>query len=66
VVARFSVPLQTGPGTHPASCTMVNASLFREQGGKGLTLTTHPHLAPRLKKEFAYTSTLPLGLRGLL
>jgi hypothetical protein len=25
-----------------------------------------PHLAPRLKKEYSYTSTPPLGLRGLL
>jgi hypothetical protein len=27
-------------------------------------LTTYPYLAPRLKKEYRYTST-PLGLRGL-
>jgi hypothetical protein len=26
----------------------------------------HPHLAPRLKKEYSYTSTPPLGLHGLL
>jgi len=25
-----------------------------------------PHLAPRLKKEYSYSSTPPLGLRGLL
>ena len=24
-----------------------------------------PHLAPRLKKEYSYTSTPPMGLRGL-
>ena len=24
-----------------------------------------PHLAPRLKKEYSYTFTPPLGLRGL-
>jgi len=24
-----------------------------------------PHLVPRLKKEYNYTSTLPVGLRGL-
>jgi hypothetical protein len=28
-------------------------------------IMTHPHLAPRLKKEQSYTSTPPLGLRGL-
>jgi len=25
-----------------------------------------PHIAPRLKKEYSYTSTPPLGLRGLI
>jgi len=25
-----------------------------------------PHLAPRLKKEYGYTSTPPMGLSGLL
>ena len=24
-----------------------------------------PHLAPRLKKDYSYTSTPPVGLRGL-
>ena len=31
--------------------------------GRGVDLP--PHLAPRLKKEYSYTSTPPLGLRGL-
>jgi hypothetical protein len=31
-----------------------------------VALTTHLHLTPRLKKEYSYTSTPPLGLRGLL
>jgi hypothetical protein len=35
------------------------------KGGRGVALTTLPHLAPRLKKEYSYTSTPPLGLRGL-
>jgi len=30
-----------------------------------VALTTHPHLAPRLKREYSYTSTPPLGLRDL-
>jgi hypothetical protein len=30
-----------------------------------VALTTHPHLAPRLKKEYSYTSTPGLGLHGL-
>ena len=31
-----------------------------------MTLTIHPHLAPRLKKEYSYTSTPNLDLCGLL
>ena len=31
----------------------------------GVAMTTNPHLAARLKKEYSYTSTPPLGLRGL-
>ena len=31
-----------------------------------VALTTQHHLAPRLKKEFSYTSTVTLGLRGRL
>jgi hypothetical protein len=30
-----------------------------------VALATHPHIAPRLKKEYSYISTPPLGLRGL-
>ena len=37
----------------------------RGQGGWVVVLTTHPHLAPRLKKECSYTFTTLLGLRGL-
>jgi len=49
--ARFSPPIQTGPGAHPASYTMGTGCLFPGFNGWGVELTTHPHLAPRLKKE---------------
>ena len=39
-------------------------SLSREYSGSGVALTTHPYLAPRLKKEQPYAFTPPLGLRG--
>jgi hypothetical protein len=65
VEARFSAPVQTGPGTHPASYRMGSGS-FPEIKWPGVTLTTLPHLAPRLKKEYIYTSTPPLGRCGLL
>ena len=32
---------------------------------RGMALTIHPHVEPRLKKEQSYTFTSPLGLRGL-
>ena len=39
--------------------------LSRGQSDRGVALTTHPHLEPRLRKEESYTSTPTLGLRGL-
>ena len=39
--ARFSVPFQTGPGAHPASCAMGTGS-FPGKSGWGVALTTHP------------------------
>jgi len=47
---RFSPPVQTGPGAHPPSYTMGTGS-FPGVNGRVVALTTHPHLAPRLKKE---------------
>jgi hypothetical protein len=62
--ARFSAPVQTGPGAHPASCTMGTGSFPGvKRPGPGTDHTTH--LAPRLKEEYSYTSTPPLGLCGL-
>jgi hypothetical protein len=64
VGARFSAPVQTGPGDHPASCTMGTGSLpgvKRPRRG----VDHPPHLAPWLKKELSYTLTAPLDLRGL-
>jgi hypothetical protein len=48
--ARLSAPVQTGPGTHPASCT-IGTGFFRwvKRPERGVD---HPyHLAPRLNKE---------------
>ena len=44
--ARFSAPVQTGPGAHPASCTMGTGSLQGVKCGRGVTLTLHPLLVP--------------------
>ena len=39
VGARFSAPVQTGPGDHPASCTMGTGSFQGVKIGRGVTLT---------------------------
>jgi len=62
---RFSAPVQTGPEAHPASCTMGTRSFPGVRCGPGMTLTPHPLLVPRSKRELSYTSTLPKGLSGL-
>jgi hypothetical protein len=64
VGARFSAPIHTGPGAHPASYTVGTRS-FPGVKRPGHGVDHPPHLAPRLKKEFSYTSTPPLGFRGL-
>jgi hypothetical protein len=46
VGARFSSPVQTGPGAHPTSCTMNTGSFPWVKSGRGVTLTTHPLLVP--------------------
>jgi hypothetical protein len=64
VEVRFSAPVQIVPGAHPASYTMV-PELYRGKSGRDVAFNTHPYLAPRSKKEWSYTSTPSLGLRGL-
>jgi hypothetical protein len=49
VGARFSAPVQTRPGAHPASCTMGTGSSPGVESGRGMTLTPHPLLVPRSK-----------------
>jgi hypothetical protein len=44
VEARFSAPVQTGPGAHPASCTMGTGSFPGVKSGRGVTLNPHPLL----------------------
>jgi hypothetical protein len=51
VGARFSAHVQTVPGAHPASCTMGTGSFPGVESGRGVTLTSHPLLVPRSKKQ---------------
>ena len=55
VEARFSAPVQTGPGAHPASCTMGTGSFPGVKSGWGVTLTTYPLLEPWSRKGRAIT-----------
>jgi hypothetical protein len=42
--------VQTGSKAYPASCTMGTGGLFPgAKRGRGVTMTTHPHLVPRSK-----------------
>ena len=65
VGARFSAPVQTGLGAHPASNTIGTGS-FPGAKRPGHGVDHPPHLASRLKKEQSYTSAPSLGLRGWL
>ena len=51
--ARFSAPVQTGPGAHPASCTMGTWSFPGVKSGRSVTLTAHPLLVPWSRKSTA-------------
>jgi len=53
VGARFSAPVQTGPGAHPASCTMRTGSFLEVKYGRGVMLTTQPFPVPRSQKSRA-------------
>ena len=54
--ARFSAPVQTGPGAHLASCTGGTGSFTGVKSGRGVTLTPHSHLVPWSRK----SRTIPL------
>jgi hypothetical protein len=64
VVARFSVPIQTGPGAHPASYTMGTGSFSElKQLGRGIDHPT-PSKAEVNERVGLYSIT-PLDFRGL-
>lgn len=48
-----SQPVQNGPGDHITSCSLDTGEIIRRgmAGGRGVNLTTHFHLAPRLRVE---------------
>jgi hypothetical protein len=48
--ARFSAPVQTDSGAHPASCTMGTGSFPGVKSSRGVMLTPHPLLVPWSRK----------------
>ena len=50
VGARFSAPVQTGPGAHSVSCSMGTGSFPGVKIGRGVMLTPHPLLVPWSRK----------------
>ena len=50
---RFSAPLQTGPGAHPASCTLGTGSFPGVKSSRGVTLIPRPLLVPWSRKSIA-------------
>jgi hypothetical protein len=62
--ASFSLPVQTDPETHPASCTIYTES-YPGVGGRVVMLANDPHLAAPLQMGWSFrpTSKSPLCLR---
>jgi hypothetical protein len=58
-----SLCVQTGSVAHPASCPIGTGILSPGvKRGRGVMLTTHPHLVLRLRMSRAYTSSPPCAL----
>jgi len=51
VDANFPAPVNAGPEAHPVPYTISTGCLPAEQSVRGVTLTTLPNLAQRLKEE---------------
>jgi len=63
VGARFSAPVQTGPGAHPASCTTGTGYFPEVKSGRGTMLTTHPLPVLRSWKNRAIPLLPPWAIR---
>jgi len=61
--ARFPVPVQNGPGDHPASCTMGTGTFPRvKRPERGLDQPLLSSAEAKVRVEISY---FPLGSRGL-
>ena len=59
------LPFQTGPGAHPASCTMGTGSFPGVKCGQDMLLTTQPLLVPRSGKSRAIPTGYGLDGPGI-
>jgi hypothetical protein len=61
-----SLCIQTGSGAHPVSYPMgTGGPLPRANRGRGMMLTTHPHLLKRSRMKRSYTSSPHWFIRGI-
>jgi hypothetical protein len=66
--SRFSAPVQTGPGAHPASCTIGIGSFPGVKSGQGVTLTPYPFYCSgqeRVEPYGLYRASVPVQVRTL-
>jgi len=63
VGARFSAPVQTGPGAHPASCAMGTVSFLGVKSGRDVLLTLHLFLVLWSRKSRAIPLLLLWAVR---
>ena len=61
--ARFSAPVQTGPGAYPASCTMGTTSFPGVKSGRSVALTSYPLPVPWSRKSIAIPLLLLWAVR---
>jgi hypothetical protein len=61
--ARFSAPVQTGPGAHPASYTMGTGSFPGVKSGRGMTMAPSSPSGAEVKERvelYLYSTLLPV------
>ena len=63
--ARFSAPVQAGPGAHPTFCTMDTGFFPWVKSSRGVTLNPHPLLVPWSRKSRALTLPSTMGCTAL-
>jgi hypothetical protein len=62
--ARFSAPVQTGPGAHPVSCTMGTGSFSGGKVRPGRDADHSPPSSAEFVEEYSYIGAQPLGHTG--